>query len=252
MPAPRALLLDFGGVIADSPRRQAEEVLPRVAQRVKQLTGDLLTEDEIVSELRRADAMRDRLRDSAHDYAEVTPVRLWGELVADLWPQDARERLVAHAGELTYLWSHRPSWRLVDGIAELLDHTVAVGLPVAVVSNTRCGQAHRDVLERLGVAPAFAVQIYSDEIGVCKPHPEMIWSAARALNVPASACWMVGDTLHKDVACARKAGAGAAILMITTGSDSADGDDALTDRASGLGDADATVRNGQELLRLLG
>lgn len=236
LPATRVLLLDFGGVIVDSPRHESEEVIPRVVARVKQLIGGLLTEEEIALELARADALRDGLRGSSHDYAEVSAVRLWGELVADLWPEDAREKVVAHADELTYLWAYRPSWRLVDGIRELLDHTIGAGLPVAVVSNTRCGRAHRDILEKFGLTAAFAVQVYSDEIGVCKPHPEMIWTAARELDEPAAACWMVGDNPHKDIACARKAGAGMAILMGSSG----DGDD-----------ADATVANGHELLRLL-
>ncbi len=234
LPAPRVLLLDFGGVIVDSPNTQNDELLPRVVKRVKELIGGLLSEEEIASELRRADVLRSQLRDSSHDYAEVGAQRLWGELVADGWPEETREKLVAHADELTYLWAYRPSWRVVDGMYELFDYTIGVGLPVVVVSNTRSGQAHRDHLEKLGLTPAFAAQIYSDELGVCKPHPEMIWAAARFLDEPAAKCWMVGDK-GKDVECARKAGAGAAILLgQVTGEE-----------------ADATVADGRELLRLL-
>lgn len=240
LPPPRALLLDFGGVIVTSLRSPAEEVIPRVVDRVKQLIGELLSQEEIALELARADGLRDQLRDESHDYAEVSATRFWGELVADLWPQHAKETLVAHAEELTYLASFRPSWRLVEGMQELLEYTMGSGMPVCVVSNTRSGRAHRDFLERHGLTPAFAHQIYSDEIGLCKPHPEMIWAAARALDEPAAACWMVGDTLSKDVACARKAGAGAAILMSRKAAGAAEDND-----------ADATVADGHELLRLL-
>ncbi|WP_117210316.1 HAD family hydrolase [Allorhizocola rhizosphaerae] len=234
LPAPRALLLDFGGVIVDSPRTPDDELLPRVVNRVKELIGGLLSAEEIAAELRRADALRDQLRDSSHDHVEVSAQKLWGELVADLWPEDAREKLLAHADELTYLWAYRPSWRVVDGMYELFDYTLGEGLPVVVVSNTRSGQAHRDKLERLGLTPAFAAQIYSDELGVCKPHPEMIWTAARFLDEPVTRCWMVGDQ-GKDIECARKAGTGAAILLGPGGAE----------------EADATVANGHELLRLL-
>lgn len=212
LPAPRALLLDYGGVIVDSPKDFADEVMPSLVGRVHRLIRGALSEDEIWSELRRADKLRDEIRE-AQGHVELSHTRLWGELVADVWPQAAREAVVAHAGELTYLWAYRPSWSLVPGITELLDFTLGRGLPVVVVSNTRSGQAHRDALERLGVGGAFAAQIYSDEIGTCKPHPEMIRAAARAVEVPVSQCWMVGDQVTKDIACARAAGAGGAILM---------------------------------------
>jgi HAD superfamily hydrolase (TIGR01549 family) len=228
------LLLDFGGVIVESARPESEELIPRVAERVKGLIGDLLTEEEIASELLRADRLRDRIR--AETQRELSHERLWRELVADLWPEDAREKVVQRATELTYAWSYRPSWTLVEGITELLEYTLSVGLPVVVVSNTRCGQAHRDALERFGLTGAFAYQIYSDELGYCKPSPEMIWAAAQALWLPSAACWMVGDQ-QKDIECARGAGAGAAILM---GGRPRTGED-----------PDATVVDGHKLLKLV-
>jgi N-acetyl-D-muramate 6-phosphate phosphatase len=235
LPAPRALLLDFGGVIVQSARPEAEEVIPQLAKRVRRLIGGLLTVEEVASELARADQLRLEFRASTGQ--EVTHEKLWREFVADLWPRDVREKVVAHATELTYAWADRPSWTMVDGIAELLEFTLGSGLPVAVVSNTRCGQAHRDCLERLGLTGAFAHQIYSDELGVCKPNPEMIRAAAQALWEAPKACWMVGDK-RKDVECARQAGAGAAILM----GDRPDAAEA---------DPDARVADGHELLKLL-
>jgi N-acetyl-D-muramate 6-phosphate phosphatase len=235
LPAPRALLLDFGGVIVNSVRPEAEEVIPQVVKSVKGLIGGLLSDEEIVSELARADRLRLEFRASTGQ--EVGHEKLWREFVADLWPEEAREKVVAHATELTYAWANRPSWTMVDGIAELLEFTLGDGVPVAVVSNTRCGQAHRDCLERLGLNGAFAHQIYSDELGFCKPNPEMIRVAAQALWEAPSACWMVGDK-RKDVECARLAGAGAAILM----GDRADAADS---------DPDVKVADGHELLKLL-
>lgn len=234
LPSPRALLLDFGGVIVDSPPDATDLMLARVVGRVKELIGGLLSEEEITSELKRADVLRDELRGASHE--EVGHERLWGELVADLWPDEARVKVVAHADELSYLWASRPGWRIVEGMWELLDYTVGKGLPVAVVSNTRCGQAHREALDRLGLTGAFTVQIYSDEIGFCKPHPELIWAATRELDLPASACWMVGDQPLKDIACARRAGAGAVLMG---------------DRAVAGHEPDATVAHGHELLALV-
>lgn len=235
LPRPRALLLDFGGVIVTSDRGHSAEVLPKLAGRVRQLIGGVLTVAEIESELQRAGQLRDELRKESAECVEISPERFWGELVADLWPAPAREAVVAHAADLTYDYCYRRSWRLVDGMSDLLDYTLQSGLPVAVVSNTASGQAHRVGLEHLGVGGAFALQVYSDELGRYKPHPDMIFAATRELYVAPSDCWMVGDTVHRDIECSRRAGVGAAILMAPAPHD----------------DADATVLNGHELLKLL-
>lgn len=210
-------------------------MVPQVVKGVKGLIDGLFTEEEIASELARAQQWRLQFRERTG--REVGHEQLWREFVTDLWPEDAREKVVARATELTYAWTNRPSWTLIDGVAELLEFTLGSGLPVAVVSNTRCGQAHRDCLERLGLTGAFAHQVYSDELGFCKPHPEMVRAAAQALWLPPSGCWMVGDK-RKDVECARQAGAGAAILMGGR-PDAADAD------------PDAAVADGHDLLKLL-
>lgn len=212
MPSPRALLLDFGGVIVDSSANFADEVLPPLVARVHQLIRGVLSEEEIHAELIRADKARDELREAA-EHVELTHRQLWGQLVADVWPEAAREAVLDYASELTFMWAYRPSWRVIAGMPALLDWTLEKGIPVAVVSNTRCGVAHRKALDDFGLGGGFAAQIYSDELGLCKPHPEMIRAAARELDVPVSSCWMVGDSVRKDIACARAAGAGGAILM---------------------------------------
>jgi len=53
--------------------------------------------------------------------------------------------------------------------------------------------------------------------------------------VPVEACWMVGDQVNRDIACARTAGAGGAILMAGEPNP----------------DADWTVVDGHRLLALL-
>lgn len=211
LPTPTALLLDFGGVIVESGRSTAS---PReLVARVHRLVGGALTEEEIERSLAQADGVRKQRRNDSTDFIEFSHEQLWGELVAEQWPAMARAAVLVHAADLTRQWARRPDWRLRAGMADLLDFTIGRGMPVAVVSNTRSGQAHRDMLDELGVTGAFAAQVYSDELGVFKPHPSMIYAAARELNVPVGRCWFVGDQVGKDIVCARRAGAGAAILM---------------------------------------
>jgi phosphoglycolate phosphatase-like HAD superfamily hydrolase len=98
-------------------------------------------------------------------------------------------------------------------MAELLAAAAGQGMLLAVVSNTLYGGVHRDFLELAGLADRFAVQVYSDESGVRKPNPELIWRATRSLGVPAEQAWFVGDTRTRDVHCGRRARVGSVILM---------------------------------------
>lgn len=239
LPTPRALLLDFGGTIVTSYRATPFE--PGFLERVRELTGEAFTLGELDAELTRAEAERSAWREADTELVELTHERLWSWYVARDWPEAAREAVVAHAGELTYAWAKRSTWRLRDGIADLLDFTLGRGLPVGIVSNTRCGAAHRDFLDERGLTGAFAVQIYSDELGYYKPHPEMVAAAARELGVPVAACWFAGDLVSTDIAGGRRAGVGAAILM----------PDGPVSTVEPDPHPDATVADGTELLELL-
>jgi FMN phosphatase YigB (HAD superfamily) len=233
---PRALLLDFGGVIAETADDTSDPGLP---ERVHHLIGGALPFDRINADLAAAEIARDEWRRDA-DRPELTHAQLWGDFVARTWPPQARETVVAWASDLTYAWAKR-RWQVVDGIPELLDYTLGRGLPVAVVSNTRNGQAYRDYLDSAGLTGAFAAQVYSDEAGVFKPHPEMIYLAVRAIDVPTFQCWFVGDSLSRDIECGRRAGVGAAILRPSHSW--------ASDRWQV--EPDAVVADGHELLKLL-
>ena len=237
---PRALLLDFGGVIVDAPRiwSAPEDLVPRLAQ----LVGGALTVEAIAADLatgeREYAAWRDAV--SAQEYpVELTHAQVWDDFVTPRWPAPARDAVRREATPLSYAWTQRPDWQLRPGIVEVLAAAATGGIPVAIVSNTLCGAAHRDFLARSGLTGSFAAQFYSDEAGVRKPNPELIWKAARAVGMPAEECWYVGDSVLRDVVCGRRARVGAAILMRSprTGSDPSTpgvAADALVDDGHGL------------------
>ena len=168
---------------------------------------------------------------------------MWQRFVAADWPRRARDAVRLHAAKLSYDWSWRSAWALRPGIPEALRAARAARLPMAVVSNTLSGAAHRDFLARAGVGGLFEVQIYSDEAGVRKPNPEMIWRAARELAVPVEQCWFVGDSRRRDIACARRAETAAAILMRSPRTDRED--------PAGRPEPDAVVDDGFGLRDLL-
>jgi FMN phosphatase YigB (HAD superfamily) len=71
----------------------------------------------------------------------------------------------------------------------------------------------------------------------------MIWNATHELGVPTEPCWFVGDSRRRDIACARRADVGTAILMRSPRTDREDGVEWPA--------PDATVADGFGLLRLL-
>lgn len=241
---PRALLLDFGGVIADAPAQPPAPAA--LVDRLHTLVDGAVAAEEIARSLadgtRAYAAWRDRVG-TQDAPAELTHAQVWDDFVCHQWPAAARDAVLRTASRLSYDWTWREEWALRPGMAELLQAAADARVPVAVVSNTLCGAAHRDFLDRAGLTDRFAVQIYSDEAGVRKPNPEMAWRAARELGVDVADCWFVGDTPARDIACARRAGAGVAVLMRSP----------RTDREQPLADhdPDETVRDGHELLTLL-
>ena len=95
---------------------------------------------------------------------------------------------------------------------ELLAECAARRIPLGIVSNAHSGRAHRAILADLGLDRFFGVQVYSDEVGIRKPHPGMIRLAAEGLGVAPQQCWYVGDTFDRDVVAGRRAGAGAVVI----------------------------------------
>ena len=237
---PAALLLDFGGVLADAPRQ--DPAPPELVLRLYNVTGGVLTPGEINRSLTAGHAAYAAWRDEDHP-AELSHAELWRRFVTPGWPRPAQDAVRLHATRLAYDWAWRPAWALRPGIPEALRAARAAELPMAVVSNTPCGAAHRDFLAKAGIGGLFAAQVYSDEAGVRKPNPEMIWRAARELGVRAERCWFVGDSRRRDVACARRADVAVAILMRSRRTDRED--------PAGLPEPDVVVEDGLGLRDLL-
>lgn len=211
---PRALLLDFGGVLADAPRQPPAP--PALVRRLFDLMGGAVSAEQIAADLTEGGRAYARWRDdvgNSDDPIELPHAQVWADFVTVTWPEAARTAVQEAATPLAYAWAWRPEWQVRPGIPEALRAAAGAGLPMAVVSNALCGAAHRDFLAAAGLSDLFVAEFYSDEAGLRKPNPRLAWLAADAVGVPIGDCWFVGDSVHRDVACARRAGAGAAILM---------------------------------------
>jgi FMN phosphatase YigB (HAD superfamily) len=82
------------------------------------------------------------------------------------------------------------------------------GSRIGLICNTGItpGNALRRVLEDGGLAGYFHTMIFSNEVGIRKPDPEIFHLAADRLGVKASQIVHVGDNLKADVWGAKNAG----------------------------------------------
>ncbi|WP_461031968.1 HAD family hydrolase [Streptomyces mayteni] len=215
---PAALLLDHGGVIArstgtpDARRAFATRLAEQLAR-----AGAAFTADEVAAAIEAGRERYGRWKRERSDGAvvpEITPRAFWCDLVGPDWPPHARAFLLAESARLTLEYARSKSHATMrPGVAEALAFCAEHGVRVAVVSNTVCGRAVREELDRHGITHLIGAHVYSDEIGRRKPDPATVTAAVTALDVPAADCWFVGDKPWRDMAAARRAGVATTVLV---------------------------------------
>lgn len=223
LPRPRALLLDFGGVVVTTTRRPAwaADLAAEVLVLLNAAGATGLDADAVERDIRSGAAADSAWKNAMSRLprpAELTPRMFWADFVAGDWPPAARAVVTGQAWLLCRRMGQLRSGRTMrPGLPALLTAAAQAALPVVVVSNALSGVVHRDWLERAGLDKQFAFQLYSDEVGLRKPNPEIIWLACQGLGLEPVDVWYVGDNFDRDVTCGRRAGVGATILMVDHG-----------------------------------
>jgi len=92
---------------------------------------------------------------------------------------------------------------LFDGIADLLDGIVEAGMTWGIVTN-KPARFTDPLVPQIGLAHAGCV-ISGDTTPHAKPHPAPLLEAARRLELDPTHCWYVGDDL-RDIEAGRAAG----------------------------------------------
>lgn len=155
----------------------------------------------------------------AFDVAWARHMQLWREQVATgaeevaRWalgalglsePHPALEHLVGHFQEA----SHTSRVVTLDHARETLASLTAAGVRCALVCDTGLtpGRVVRQHLERHGLLEHLAVQAFSDEVGVPKPHASIFRAALEPLGVEPVKAIHVGDLRRTDVAGAHALG----------------------------------------------
>lgn len=97
------------------------------------------------------------------------------------------------------------NFQIIPGVLEML-HAIPERYRLGIVTTRSRHQIEGFLAQFPDIAPRFEVTCGSQDTRRLKPHPSPIQEAARRLNLPESACLMVGDT-SVDMHSARRAGA---------------------------------------------
>lgn len=214
---PRALIVDFGGVIVASKKPAGWQEI--VADTALELAGsdNLPSRERLVADITAGAKAAGQWRNAMSRPLrprELSQREFVMDFIAADWTESQRAAIEPHVTELSYRVSSTKEQReLRPGMRELLEFCREAEIPVAIVSNALSGQVHRDYLAQEGLTDYFVAEIYSDEVGVRKPNPDFLLMGCEAVGLPASECWYVGDHLDRDVLCGTRAGIGANVLM---------------------------------------
>ncbi len=180
-PAPRCVLFDLDGTLADS--------APDLAAALNRVRAD--------EGLRAVDAALLR----GHSSSGARGLLLAGMQVTQEHPRytQMRDAFLAHYADVL-----ADSTRLFDGVDAMLDALRARGLRWGVVTN-KAVRYTVPVTDALGIAARADVIVSGDTTPHAKPHPAPLLHAAEALAIAPAHCVYVGDDL-RDIEAGRAAG----------------------------------------------
>lgn len=125
------------------------------------------------------------------------------ELLRVALPMDVRSAVV---GELQgAIWNDPPD--LKESVVETLEALKPrYGMAIISDSGITPGRIVRRVLGDAGILDCFSSTVFSDEVGLCKPHSAMFERALGEMGARPREAVHVGDLLHTDIAGAKAMG----------------------------------------------
>lgn len=129
-----------------------------------------------------------------------------GEIVARFFPQASPEQQhqIGERKEALYREIYAPHLAMLPGLAELLEWTKQVDMPVALATAGNTNNINF-TLDGLKIRSYFRAFIGGDEVTHGKPHPEVFLLAAKELGVAPEKCLVFEDS-PAGVEAARRAG----------------------------------------------
>ncbi|MBS1261890.1 MAG: Pyrimidine 5'-nucleotidase YjjG [Calditrichaeota bacterium] len=200
-----ALTIDFWGTIAHDVNYERRGARRRDYLRSWFAAHGAALADEAVLELMKLYARQWRDAWLNHHYTPgADHAARWYADAVELHPPDgAIEALARHIDDSIRDVPPAPVAGALDAVARLAEIC-----PLALVCDTGLsgGENIRWVLERWGIAGRFRALVFSDAVGVSKPHRKMFRTAVSALGAPAERAAHIGDREDTDIAGAKRSG----------------------------------------------
>jgi len=162
---------------------------------------------------------------------------IWQQALAETGVDD--DRLAADMGEF-FSRKRRELRSPMPGAEEVLRKLRAAGLRIGLLTNG-APDLQREKIESSGLGMFFDAAVVSGEIGIGKPEPEIFRHLLGKLGVSAAESLMVGNSLARDIAGAKRAGLASCWIAL-------EGED----EPVGLVEPDYTIRSLGELPRIAG
>ena len=180
LPAPRAVLFDLDGTLADTAPDLAAAVNWMRAERGLEPTPYALLRPTASAGARGMIGAAFGLAPGDEGYEELRVQ----------WFERYQSNMAVHS-------------TLFDGVSDLLDGLRAAGMAWGIVTN-KPARFTDPLVPLIGLAHAGCV-ISGDTTPHSKPHPAPLLEAARRLDIAPAHCWYVGDDL-RDIEAGRAAG----------------------------------------------
>jgi phosphoglycolate phosphatase len=180
LPAPRAVLFDLDGTLADTAPDLAAAVNWMRTERGLEPTPYALLRPTASHGARGMIGAAFGLAPGDDGFDELR----------DQWFERYRSAMAVHS-------------TLFDGVPDLLDGITAAGMAWGIVTN-KSARFTDPLVPMIGLAHAGCV-ISGDTTPHAKPHPAPLLEAARRLDIDPTHCWYVGDDL-RDIEAGRAAG----------------------------------------------
>lgn len=198
--------LDLWGTLIDHTDKEAVTAW-RVAEfaRVFDVFGHPRTLDEVRAAVSTTDreVLRQQRRHGVQPVLDDMLAAICGPLGIHGTPQMTSVLRVVHTHAAL-----RGCPQPLEGAVEALTALSMSGARLVLTSNTLATSAevHRQLLDDLGLSVYFADMLFSGELGIAKPHPDVFAAITARAQCPPERVWHVGDDRLTDVNGALTAG----------------------------------------------
>jgi putative hydrolase of the HAD superfamily len=202
-----AVLFDMSGTLRKTTQRKDGEKISRVSEILK-LLGCEANPQEFTQKL--TNRKKAYKRWTEETLVELSEEEIWKQWMLPDFPAAQVSKL---ASQLNRMWHDAVgTYEVLPETREVITQLFRREYLLGLVSNTTNRQALQ-LLEQLGLAGCFESVILSCDFGRRKPHPAILLAAAKQIGIHPDQCAYIGNRPEKDVAAARNAGFGMAILL---------------------------------------